>query len=152
MRLYTEVCVPRDPQPDRLANGELDLLKIPDADAFAYHQELKKLAASLGLTHLEFVRPGTLAGIVPEEAKTLEEYSDHVSKTRNLLDGTLAQAVDPNEDENMRAISKHYDTALPQAEDHEAFKAAMLKRGKVGLESHTAVRHDVADRFRPMLS
>ncbi|EAW25559.1 isocyanide synthase family protein [Aspergillus fischeri NRRL 181] len=107
-----------------------DLLKIPDADAFAYRQELKKLASSLGLTHLEFVRPGTLAGIVPEEAKTLEEYSDHVSKTRNLLDGTLAQAVDPNEDENMQATSKHYDTALPPAEDHETFKAAMLKRGK----------------------
>jgi hypothetical protein len=110
-------------------------LKVPDADAFAYQQELKKLASSLGLTNLVFVRPGTLAGIAPEEAKTLEEYSDHVSKTRNLLDGTLAQAVDPSEDENVQATSKHYDTALPQTEDPEAFKAAMLKRGKVGPSS-----------------
>jgi hypothetical protein len=120
---------------DKVANGKPDLLKIPDADAFAYQQELKKLASSLGLTHLVFVRPGTLAGIATEEAKTLEEYSHHVSKTRNLLDGTLAQAVDPSEDENVQATSKHYDTALPQTEDPEALKAAMLKRGKVGPSS-----------------
>ncbi|KAF7712287.1 Uncharacterized protein PECH_003735 [Penicillium ucsense] len=107
-----------------------DLLNIPDADAFTYQQELKKLASSLGLTHLEFVRPGTLAGVAPEEAKTLDEYSKAVSQTRNLLDGTLAQSVDANEDENVQATSKHYDTALPQSEDPEAFKAAMLKRGK----------------------
>ncbi|EPS26252.1 hypothetical protein PDE_01188 [Penicillium oxalicum 114-2] len=107
-----------------------DLLKISDADAFAYHQELKKLASSLELTHLEFVRPGELAGVVPESAKTIEEYSAHVSKTRMLLDGSLAQSVDPTEDENVQATSRHYDTALPQSDDPEAFKAAMLKRGK----------------------
>ncbi|KAL2830494.1 ankyrin repeat-containing domain protein [Aspergillus cavernicola] len=49
---------------------------------------------------------------------------------RSLLDGALAQPVDPNENENVQATGKHYDTALPQTEVPEAFKAAMLKRGK----------------------
>lgn len=122
--------------------NDSDLLKISDADAFAYHQELKKLASSLELTHLEFVRPGELAGVVPESAKTIEEYSAHVSKTRMLLDGSLAQSVDPTEDENVQATSRHYDTALPQSDDPEAFKAAMLKRGKVSRPEYSPFHCD----------
>lgn len=116
---------------DCLANSYTDLLNVSDADAFAYHQELQKLASSRRLKHLEFVRPGTLAGIAPKDAQTLEEYSDHVQKTRNHLDGPLAEGIYLEEDENVRATSKHYDRALPKSEDPEAFKTAMLKRGKV---------------------
>ncbi|EAW12218.1 isocyanide synthase family protein [Aspergillus clavatus NRRL 1] len=122
-----------------------DLLNVADAEAFTYHQELQKLASSLGLEHLEFVRPGALAGIAPKDAHTLEEYSDHVNKTRNLLDGPLAQDVNPSEDENVQATSKHYDTALPTTDDPEAFKTAMLKRGKayaklIASSSETTIR------------
>lgn len=108
-----------------------DLLQVSDADALAYQQELRKLASSLGLQHLEFVRPGALAGVFSQEAQTLEEYSAQVQQTRNLLDGPFAEEVDANADENVQATSKHYDTALPEKQSSEAFKAAMLKRGKV---------------------
>ncbi|KAL8719382.1 MAG: hypothetical protein Q9225_003612 [Loekoesia sp. 1 TL-2023] len=107
-----------------------DLLQVSDADALAYQQELRKLASSLGLQHLEFVRPGALAGVFSQEAQTLEEYSAQVQQTRNLLDGPFAEEVDANADENVQATSKHYDTALPEKQSSEAFKAAMLKRGK----------------------
>jgi hypothetical protein len=110
----------------------LGFLKIPDADAFAYHQELKKLATSLSLTHLEFVHSCSLASIAPEETKTLEGCSHHVSKTHNLLNGTPAQAVDSNEVENVQGASTHQDIALPQTQDPEAFKAALLKQKNVG--------------------
>ena len=89
------------------------------------------IASSCGLKHLRFVRPGTLVGIVSKDAQTLEEYSAQVTQTRSLLDGPLAQQVDPSEEENVQATSKHYDTALPKVQDSEAFKDAMLKRGKV---------------------
>ena len=108
-----------------------DILKVSDADAFAYQHELRKLVSTLGLKHLEFVRLGTLAGIVSKDAQTLEEYSAQVQQTRSLLDGPLAQQVDTSEDENVQATRKHYDTALPKDQDPEAVKAAMLKRGKV---------------------
>ena len=111
----------------------IDILHVSDADAFAYQHELQKLASSLGLKHLEFVRPGTLAGIVSEDAQTLEEYSAQVQQTRNLLDGPFAQEVDTCYDENVQATSQHYDTALPKAQDPGAFKVTMLKRGKVGV-------------------
>ncbi|CAI7621987.1 unnamed protein product [Penicillium crustosum] len=81
-----------------------DILNIADSDAFAYHQELQKLAASLGLPHLEFTRPGALAGIVPQEAQTLEEYSDFVTKTRNHLDHSIPH-VPSAEDDNRQATS-----------------------------------------------
>lgn len=108
-----------------------DILQVSDADAFAYQHELRKLASSLGLEHLEFVRPGTLAGIISKNAQTLEEYSAQVQKTRDLLDGPFAHRDDTCEDENVQATSKHYDTALPKHEDPQAFKALMLMRGKV---------------------
>jgi pyoverdine/dityrosine biosynthesis protein Dit1/alpha-ketoglutarate-dependent taurine dioxygenase len=108
-----------------------DILKISDADAFAYREGLQKLAKSLDLKHLEFTRPGALAGIAQQEdAQTLEEYSEQVQKTRKLLDGELAPPVDSAEDENVKATSNFYDTALPKTEEPEALKAAMLKRGK----------------------
>ena len=118
---------------DRVANTtvNIDILQVSDGDAFAYQRELRKLASSLGLKHLEFVRPGTLAGIVSEDAQTLEEYSVQVQQTRNLLDGPWAEQVDTSEDENVQATIKHYDAALPNNQDPEALKAAMLKRGKV---------------------
>ena len=72
-----------------------------------------------------------LAGIASEHAETLEEYSAQVQQTRMLLDGPLAKQVDSKDDENVQAISRHYDIALPKDPDPEAFKAAMLKRGKV---------------------
>lgn len=109
----------------------IDILNISDADAFAYQQDLQKLASSLNLKHLEFVRLGTLAGIVPKCAQTVEEYSAQVQETRSLLDRTLPQQVDIKEGENFQATSKHYDTALPQTQNPEALKTAMLKRGKV---------------------
>lgn len=109
----------------------VDILQVSDADAFAYQHELRKLVSSLGLKHLEFVRLGTLAGIVSKDAETLEEYSAQVQQTRDLLADPLAQQVDTNEDENVQATSKHYDTALPKDQDPEAVKTAMLKRGKV---------------------
>ena len=108
-----------------------DILQVSDVNVFAYQHELRKLVSSLGLKHLEFVRAGTLAGIVSKDAQTLEEYSAQVQQTRNLLDGPFAQHVDTSEDENVQATSKHYDTALPKVQDPEAVKAAMLKRGKV---------------------
>jgi len=100
---------------------------------------LRNFASSLGLKHLEFVRPGTLAGIVSKDAQTLEKYSAQVQQTRNLLDGPFAQQVDTSEDENVQATSKHYDTALPKDQDPEAFKAAMLKRGKVRVSYRLSV-------------
>ncbi|KAJ5302222.1 hypothetical protein PENANT_c008G06619 [Penicillium antarcticum] len=106
-----------------------DLLNIAESDAFAYHQELQKLAASLGLRRLEFTRPGALAGIVPQEAQTLEEYSDFVIKTRNHLDHSMSH-VPSAEDENRQATSRHYDTALPESNHPAALKNAMLQRGK----------------------
>ncbi|OQD71103.1 hypothetical protein PENPOL_c001G02133 [Penicillium polonicum] len=106
-----------------------DILNIADSDAFAYHQELQKLAASLGLRHLEFTRPGALAGIVPQEAQTLEEYSDFVTKTRNHLDHSISH-VPSAEDDNRQATSRHYDTALPESNNPTALKNAMLQRGK----------------------
>ena len=108
-----------------------DILQVSDADAFAYQHALRKLASSLGLKHLEFVRPGTLASIFSKDAQTLEEYSAQVQETRNLLDGPFAQEVAPSDDENVQATSKHYDTALPKDQNPEAIKAAMLKRGQV---------------------
>ena len=108
-----------------------DILRVSDADAFAYQHELRMIASSCGLKHLRFVRAGTLVGIASKDAQTLEEYSAQVTQTRSLLDSTLAQQVDTSEEENVLATSKHYDTALPKAQDPEAFKDAMLKRGKV---------------------
>ena len=84
----------------------------------------------MGLKHLEFVRPGELAGIIPKSAQTVEEYSAQIHETRKLLDGPYAEQVD-TEDENALATSKHYDTALPAAQNPEAFKDAMMRRGKV---------------------
>ncbi|KAA8645241.1 uncharacterized protein ATNIH1004_006660 [Aspergillus tanneri] len=76
-----------------------NLLQITDGDAFAYHQELQKLVTSLGLRFLDFVRPGTLAGIAPQEAQTVEE-------------------------KNVQAMSRHYDTAFPGNHDaHDAYAA-----------------------------
>ena len=92
---------------------------------------MRKLASSLGLKQLEFVRPGTLAGIVYKDAQTLEEYSAQLQQTRKFLDGPFAQEIDTSDDENVQATSKHYDTALPRDQDLETVKAAMLKRGKV---------------------
>ena len=89
------------------------------------------IASSCGLKHLRFVRPGTLVGIASKDVQTLEEYSAQVTQTRSLLDSPLAQQVDTSEEENVQATSKHYDTALPKVQDPEAFKDAMLKRGKV---------------------
>lgn len=109
----------------------IDILKVSDADTFAYEHELRKLVSCLGLKHLEFVRLGALGGSVSKDAQTLEEYSGQVQQTRDLLDGPLAQQVDTSEDVNVQATSKHYDTALPKDQDSEAIKAAMLKRGKV---------------------
>ena len=119
----------------------IDILRIPDANAFAYQHELRNLASSLGLKHLEFVRPGTLVGIVSKDAQTLEEYSAQVQQTRSLLDGQFSQEIDSFENENTQAISKHYDTALPNAQDPEAFKAAMLKRGKVRVSCWLSVAY-----------
>ncbi|KAL9595536.1 MAG: hypothetical protein Q9219_006393 [cf. Caloplaca sp. 3 TL-2023] len=107
-----------------------DLLQVSDSDAFAYHKELRELASSLGLKHLEFVSAGSLAGTVSRAAQSLEEFSAQVKETRGLLDGQYAQDVDATGDENVQATAKHYDTALPKTQDAEAFKAAMLKRGK----------------------
>ncbi|CAG8129137.1 unnamed protein product [Penicillium nalgiovense] len=99
------------------------------SDAFAYHQELQKLTASLGLRRLEFTRPGALAGIVPQEAQTLKEYSDFVIKTRNHLDHSMSH-IPSVEDENRQATSRHYDTALPESNHPAALKNAILQRGK----------------------
>jgi pyoverdine/dityrosine biosynthesis protein Dit1/alpha-ketoglutarate-dependent taurine dioxygenase len=107
-----------------------DILNISDADAFAYREGLQKLASSLDLKHLEFTRPGALAGIAQQDAQTLEEYAEQVQKTRRLLDGELAPPADSADDENVKATSNFYDTALPKSEEPEALKAAMLKRGK----------------------
>ncbi|KAL8835899.1 MAG: hypothetical protein Q9170_003126 [Blastenia crenularia] len=107
-----------------------DLLRVSNEDAFAYHNELKNHASSLGLKHLEFVSAGLLSGSVSKDAQTLEEYSTQVKETRNLLDSQYTEEVDATADENVQATSKHYDTALPKSQDPEAFKAAMLKRGK----------------------
>lgn len=109
----------------------IDILQVSDADAFAYQHELRELASTLDLNHLEFVRPGALVGIVPEDAQTLQEYSAQVQQTRSLLDGRFAQEIVTTDDENVQATSKHYDTALPNTQNPEAFKTAMLKRGKV---------------------
>ena len=109
----------------------IDIFQVSDADAFTYQQELRKFASSLGLRHLEFLCPGTLAGIVCKDAQTLKEYYAQIQQTRNLLDGPFAQQVDTSEDENVQATSKHYNTALPKDQDPEALKAAMPKRGKV---------------------
>ncbi|THC92793.1 hypothetical protein EYZ11_007722 [Aspergillus tanneri] len=79
---------------------------ITDGDAFAYHQELQKLVTSLGLRFLDFVRPGTLAGIAPQEAQTVEE-------------------------KNVQAMSRHYDTAFPGNHDAHDVKTLMLQRGKL---------------------
>ncbi|OQE80469.1 hypothetical protein PENNAL_c0046G08580 [Penicillium nalgiovense] len=100
-----------------------------DSDAFAYHQELQKLTASLGLRRLEFTRPGALAGIVPQEAQTLKKYSDFVIKTRNHLDHSMSH-IPSVEDENRQATSRHYDTALPESNHPAALKNAILQRGK----------------------
>lgn len=111
----------------------IDILQVSDATAFTYQNELRKLASSLGLKHLKFVRLATLAGFVSGDAQTLEEYSAQVQRTRSVLDGLLAQDFDANEDENAQATSKHYETALPETQDPEALKVAMLKRGTVGV-------------------
>ena len=92
---------------------------------------MRKLASSLGLKHLEFVRPGTLAGLISEDAQTLEKYSAQVQQTRILLEGAFAQEVDTSGDENLQATSRHYEKALRKDQDLEALKAAMLKRGNV---------------------
>ena len=89
------------------------------------------LASSCGLKHLEFVRLGKLAGVATNDAQTLEEYSAQIQQTRFLLDDALAQEVDLGGDENVQAVSKHYDTALPRDQNPEALKAEMLRRGKV---------------------
>lgn len=81
------------------------------------------------------MRLATLAGFVSENSQTLEEYSAQVQQTRNLLDGTLSQEIEAGEDENVQATSKHYDTALPKAQDPEAIKARMLNRGQVRVSS-----------------
>ncbi|KAJ5894313.1 taurine catabolism dioxygenase TauD TfdA family protein [Penicillium taxi] len=106
-----------------------DLLNIADSDAFAYHRELNKLATTLGLRHLEFTSLGALAGIIPREAQTLEEYTKFVAKTRDHLDYSLANVVSV-EDENWKSTSRHYDTALPESNHPAALKTAMLQRGK----------------------
>ncbi|KAI4182038.1 MAG: hypothetical protein L6R41_006245 [Letrouitia leprolyta] len=107
-----------------------DLLQVSDADAYAYQTELRELASSLGLKHLKFVRAGPLSGAVEKDAQTLEQFSAQVRKTRRELDTTYAEEVDTSKDENIKATSKHYDTALPTKQDPAAFKAEMLKRGK----------------------
>ena len=89
------------------------------------------IASSCGLKHLKFVRPSTLVGIASKDAQTLEEYSAQVTQIRSLLDSPLVQQFDTSEEENVQATSRHYDTALPKVQDPEAFKDAMLKRGKV---------------------
>lgn len=110
---------------------DIDILQVSDADAFAYQHELRELASSLGLKHLEFIYVSVLTGIVSKDTQTLQEYSAQVQQTRNLLDGPFAQEADVSNDENVQATSRHYDTALPNAENAEALKAAMLRRGKV---------------------
>ena len=131
------------PRIGTVANSHfVDLLEVPDADAFAYQEELQKFASSLGLKHLEFVRPGKLAGIAPQSASTLEEYSAQIQQTRGLLDCAFSEEVDPNGDENVQATSKHYDTALPKDKESEAFKAAMLRRGKVRSPHYVLVAYN----------
>ncbi|KAJ5613831.1 Isocyanide synthase A [Penicillium herquei] len=106
-----------------------DLLNIPESDAFAYNQELRKLAASLDLQYLEFTSPGALVGIVPQEAPTLEKYSEVLSKTRDHLAHSFSH-VSSIDAENEQATSRHYDTALPESDQPAALKNAILQRGK----------------------
>ena len=110
---------------------DIDILQVSDADAFAYQQQLRELASSLGLKQIEFVYLGVLAGNVSKDIQTLEDYSTQVQQTRDLLDGPFVQEADVSNNENVQATSRHYDTALPKAQDPEALKAAMLRRGKV---------------------
>jgi len=105
-----------------------DLLNIPDEEAFAYHRGLQKLASSLGLQQVEFLRASTLTGANSKRVETLDEFSANIQQTRDELD---AQTVDPGMDENVQATSKHFERSLPKTNDTEGFKAAMLRRGKV---------------------
>jgi hypothetical protein len=76
---------------------------------------------------------------VPQEAQTLEEYSDFVTKTRNHLDHSISH-VPSAEDDNRQATSRHYDTALPESNNPTALKNAMLQRGKVTVTSPPVIR------------